>query len=271
MPGPPSHGADARRPLAVVTGASSGIGRALADQLAAHGHDLAISGSSDRVHDTARRLREDHDVEAFGYRGEAGTFAGVEDFWRFVESLQRPVAVAVLNVGIASGGTVADTELATHLQVLAINVVGTTHMAKRAIDHMVAHHSGRILVVSSMSASTPTPSAGGYGATKAFGFSLAQTIREELRDEGISVTVLLPGATDSDFHANAGMGGRTPIGREEKLAPDEVARLGYDALMAGRDMVIGGGPDVRREYEANRTTPEPEKAAAHAERTRPDA
>jgi short-subunit dehydrogenase len=96
------------------------------------------------------------------------------------------------------------------------------------------------------------------------------TLREELRDHGISVTALLPGATDSDFHSNAGMGDHTPIGRLKKFRKEEVARFGYDRLMAGDVMVVGGGDDLHAALGANRTTPEPVKAAAHATLVRPD-
>ena len=257
------------RPLAFVTGASSGIGYALAEQLAQHGYDVAISGSSDRVHESASQLRE-LGGDAWSHQADAGTYDGVEQYWRFIESLGRPIAVAVLNVGIATAGSFADTALDDHLKVLAINVTGTTHMAKRAVDHMVANGSGRILIVSSVSATTPTPYEGVYGGTKAFGYSLAETLREELRNHGIGVTALLPGATDSEFHSNAGMGAQTPIGRLKKFPKEEVARLGYEGLMAGNDMVVGGGDDLRASLAANRTTPEPVKAAAHASLVRPD-
>jgi uncharacterized protein len=260
-------GAD--RPLAFVTGGSSGIGFELAKQLAQHGHDVAISGSSERAHASAERLRE-LGVDAWGHQADASTSDGVESFWRFVERLGRPVDVAVLNVGIATGGAFADTALEDHLRVLAINVTGTTHMSKRVVDHMVSNGRGRILIVSSVSATTPTPYEGVYGATKAFGYSLAETLREELREHNVSVTALLPGATDSDFHSHAGMGADTPIGRLQKFPKEEVARLGYAALMAGDDMVVGGGDDVREVVERNRVTPEPVKAAAHARLVRPD-
>jgi short-subunit dehydrogenase len=256
-------------PLAVVTGGSSGIGYALAGQLAQHGYDVAITGSSDRVHDSAARLRE-LGVEAWSHQADAATHDGVEGFWRFVERLGRPVEVAVLNVGVAIGGAFADTTLEDHLKVVAINVTGTTHMAKRVVDHMVANRSGRIMIVASISATTPTPYEGVYGGTKAFGYNLAESLREELREHGISVTALLPGATDSDFHSNGGMGADTPIGRMEKFPKEEVARLGYEGLIAGVDMVVGGDESAREALERHRVTPEPVKAAAHAKLVRAD-
>lgn len=257
------------RPFAFVTGASSGIGYELAEQLARHGHDVAISGSSDRVHDSAERLRA-LGVEAWSHQADASTHDGVESFWRFVEALARPVDVAVLNVGIATGGAFAETPLEDHLRVLGVNVTGTTHMAKRVVDHMVANRRGRILIVSSLSALTPTPYEGVYGGTKAFGYNLAESLREELREHGVGVTALLPGATDSDFHSNAGMGADTPVGRLKKFPRAEVARLGYEGLMAGDDMVVGGGQDAHEALERHLTTPEPVKAAAHARFVRAD-
>jgi short-subunit dehydrogenase len=261
--------AHAQRPLAFVTGASSGIGYALAEQLAEHGHDVAISGSSDRVHDSAEQLRGSGG-EAWSHQADAATYEGVESFWRFVEALGRPVEIAVLNVGIAIGGAFADTSLEDHLNVLAVNVTGTTHMAKRVVDHMLANRRGRVLIVSSLSATTPTPYEGVYGGTKAFGYNLAETLREELRDHGISVTALLPGATDSNFHSRGGMGADTPIGRMKKFPKEEVARLGYEALMAGDDMVVGGGQDAHEALQRHLTTSEPVKAAAHARLVRAD-
>lgn len=124
---------------------------------------------------------------------------------------------------------------------------------------------GRILIVSSVSATTPTPYEGVYGGTKAFGYSLAETLREELREHGVSVTALLPGATDTNFHGNAGMGADTPIGRLTKFPKDEVARLGYEGLMAGHDMAVGGGDELREIVERNRITPR----ARQGRRTRP--
>ena len=260
------------RPLALVTGGSSGIGYELAAQLARRGYDLAVSGQSDRVHDAARKLSE-YGVEAHPHQGDAATYDGVESFWRFVADLDRPLNIAVLNVGIGVGGAFLDTDLDDELRMIAINCTGTVHLAKRAVQAMHTqgpdHGERRILVVSSVSATTPTPYEPVYGPTKAFGFSFAESIREELREEGIVVTALLPGATDTDFHANAGMGNTRFGDNSWKNDKTEVARQGIEALLAGDDHVVGGDEATQQQVIDHRSMSEPEKAARQGEAARP--
>ncbi len=256
------------RPLAVITGGSSGIGYELAKQFAGHGYDVAISGQSERVFDSAESLRG-LGVEAYPHRADAATYDGVEGFWTFVTDLARPVDVAVLNVGIGLGGAFVDNDLDDELTLIAINVTGTVHFAKRVVQHMVPRGEGRILIVSSLSATTPTPYETVYGPSKAFGFSFAESLREELRDSGVSVTALLPGATNSDFHANAGMGSTDFGDNSWKNDKTLVAAQGYEAVIAGIDHVVGGDDATKQEAIDNRTTPETVKAARMAEKTRP--
>ena len=142
-------------------------------------------------------------------------------------------------------------------------------MAKRVVRHMSANGGGRILVTSSVSATTPTPCETVYGPSKAFGFSFAESLREELRGSGVSVTALLPGATDSDFHANAGMGNTAFGDNSWKNDKALVARQGFEALMRGDDHVVGGDEATKRAAIDNRTTPEPVKAERMSELARP--
>lgn len=255
------------RPLAMVTGGSSGIGLELAKQFAQNGYDVAISGSSDKVFDAAKTLA-DIGVEAYPHKGDASTYEGVESFWTFASGLGRPIEAAALNVGIAIGGAFVDNTLEDEFRVIAINVTGTVHMAKRVVQHMVPNGRGRILVVSSVSGTQPTPFETVYGPSKAFGFSFGESLREELRETGVTVTTLLPGATDSEFHANAGMAS-TKIGRSKKNDKRIVAKQAFDALMNDEDHVVGGDEATKQRVIENRTTPEPVKAARHAEQTRP--
>lgn len=140
-------------------------------------------------------------------------------------------------------------------------------MAKRVVDHMVSNARGRILTTSSISATQPTPYKTVYGPSKAFGFSFAESLREELRKTGVTVTALLPGATDSNFHKNAGMGSSL-IGQSKKNDKVEVARQGIEALLNDIDHVVGGDEDTKRIAEENKTTPEVVKAAKHAKNAR---
>ncbi|WP_174000040.1 SDR family NAD(P)-dependent oxidoreductase [Agrobacterium rubi] len=257
-----------QRPLAMVTGGSSGIGLELAKQFASNGFDVAISGSSDKVTDAAEVIRS-LGAEAFPYKADASTYEGVEGFWNFVAELGRPVEAAALNVGIAKGGAFVDNSLEDEFRIIAINCTGTVHMAKRVVRHMVSNGRGRILVVSSVSATQPTPFETVYGPSKAFGFSFAESLREELRGTGVTVSALLPGATDSDFHKNAGMG-NTNIGRMKKNDKTLVAKQGFEALMNDVDHVVGGDEATKQRVMENRTTPETVKAARHAENTRPE-
>lgn len=256
--------------LAMVTGGSGGIGFELAKQFADHGFDVAISGQSGHVHESAEALRaKAKGVEVYPYQADASTYDGVEGFWKFVEGMGRPVEAAALNVGIGLGGAFVDNDLEDDLKLIAINVTGLVHMAKRVARHMTANGGGRILITSSLSATTPTPYETVYGPSKAFGFSFAESLREELQGCGISVTALLPGATDSDFHANAGMGNTTFGDNSWKNDKTEVARQGFEALMKDDDHVVGGDEATKQEFIDNRTTPEPVKAASMAEMTRP--
>lgn len=254
-------------PLAMVTGGSSGIGLELAKQFAQHGYDVAISGSSDKVFDAAKELAA-LGVQVFPHQADASTYEGVESFWTHVVALGRPIEAAALNVGIGIGGAFIDNRLEDELRLIAINITGLVQMAKHVARHMVANGRGRILITSSVSATQPTPYETVYGPSKAFGFSFAESLREELREFGVTVTALLPGATDSEFHANAGMG-NTGFGDMKKNDKRLVAKQGFDALMNDEDHVVGGDEETKRKAIENRTTPETVKAARHAQSARP--
>jgi len=256
----------ATRPLALVTGGSSGIGLELAKQFAQNGYDLVISGSSDKVRTSADELKA-LGVECFPHQADAATYEGVQGLWDFVVSLGRPLEAAALNVGIGQGGAFVDNDLEDDFKLIAINITGTVHMAKRVVKHMVDNGHGRILITSSISATQPTPYETVYGPSKAFGFSFAESLREELRDTGVTVTALLPGATDSDFHKNAGMS-NSKIGESKKNDKTEVARQGFEALMNDVDHVVGGDEATKRKAIENRTTPEVVKAHNHAKNAR---
>lgn len=252
--------------LALVTGASAGIGFEIARQLAERGHQIAGVGASDRIHELPNKLPH---TKVLPIQADLGTEDGVEHVWSQVEALGRPLDVAVLNAGKSLGGSFLDTDLEDEKQMIALNITSQVLLAKHVVRKMADQRSGRILITTSMSALTPTPYESIYGPTRAFMFSFAQGLREEMKEYGVSVTALLPGATATDFHQTAGMGNTVFGSNDWKNDPALVARRGVDALFQGKDHVIGGDTKTRRTALINKILPEAVKAHRFAKDSKP--
>jgi short-subunit dehydrogenase len=227
------------RQRAVVTGASSGIGRELARQLAAHDFDLVVAAEDDDIEHVAQELRGSG-VAVQAVRVDLARRDGVDELWSVVEGDARPLDVAVINAGVGVGGPFAETSLDDHLRLVDLNVGHTVHLAKHVVDRMVGQGSGRILITSSIAASAPAPYQATYGASKSFVQSFAEGLRRELDPHGVSVTALQPGPTDTEFFVRADMED-TKVGAGPKDDPAEVAREGFEAMMRGEDHVVTGG------------------------------
>ncbi|MFV0303151.1 MAG: SDR family NAD(P)-dependent oxidoreductase [Paracoccus sp. (in: a-proteobacteria)] len=248
---------------AFVTGGSAGIGFEIAKLLAEDNHDLLVSGSSDRVNSAADELRAlGADVDAV--KSDLATDEGTDAVWKALSASGRAIDVAVFNAGIATGGTFKDLPLEDHLRLVAINIVSPLRLAHRVVSHMVGNGRGRILLVSSMSARTPTPFEGVYGPSKAFLTSFGYGLREELRGTGVTVTILHPGSTATEFHARAGMGDTAFGDNSLKNDPVLVARQGYDAMMQGESSVVGGDEKTQQDWVEMRSMSEEDKARRHA-------
>jgi short-subunit dehydrogenase len=152
---------------------------------------------------------------------------------------------------------------------LALNVTGQIRLVKHVVGHMAERKGGHILVTTSCSALTPTPYESIYGPTRAFMLSFAQGLREEMKEYGVAVTALLPGATATDFHHAAGMDNTKFGSNDWKNDPAQVARQGLDALFAGEDHVVGGDQATKDDAARNRTLSDPVKAAEFAKSSRP--
>lgn len=250
-----------------MTGASAGIGLEIARQLADRGFDIVGVGASDRIHSLAEKLPQ---VHVHPVQVDLGSEEGVEELWRRVEEIGRPLDVAVLNAGVSLGGAFLDTDIEDEKRMIALNITSQVLLAKKVVRAMVARRAGWILITSSLSATTPTPYESIYGPTRAFMYSFAQGLREELRDSGVSVTALLPGATATGFHARAGMGNTVFGSNDWKNDPALVARRGVDALFAGRDHVVGGDRRTRLSALQNKLLPEHRKAHRFAKASRPE-
>ncbi|GAB3451458.1 SDR family NAD(P)-dependent oxidoreductase [Kineococcus endophyticus] len=253
-------------PLALVTGASAGIGFQLARQLAERGYDLVGVGASGRIADLQDRVAR---VEVLPVQADLSTAQGVDRVWAAVEATGRPLDVACLNAGRSLGGAFLDTDLDDELAMLALNVTGQVRLAKHVVRHMAPRRAGHLLVTTSCSALTPTPYESIYGPTRSFMLSFAEGLREEMAEHGVVVTALLPGATATDFHQTAGMGATKFGSIDWKNDPALVARQGLDALFADQDHVIGGDQATREDAARNRTLSDPVKAAEFARASRP--
>ena len=227
------------KPFAVVTGGSSGIGFALAEQFVQHNFDLLIAAEPDGLEDAANQLR------SFGGAVDSlavdlATFEGVDGLYQKIKAAARPVDAAAINAGFGLGGAfIGDTDLATELKMINLNVVSTVHLAKHLLTDMVARGQGRVLFTASIASISPTPYETVYGATKAFILSFSESLHNELKGTGVTTTALMPGPTDTNFFHRADMDD-TKVGAGQKDDPGDVAKQGYDALMAGKERIIAG-------------------------------
>lgn len=245
-------------PLALVTGASSGIGLSLARDLAGRGYDLVVAAEDDELHAAAEELgASGRDVVAV--QADLTNPEGVDLLYAEATGTGRPVDVLVLNAGVGVGGRFWETDLTDDLRLVDLNVRSTVHLAKLVVRDMVARGQGRVLVTASIAAKAPGPYHATYAASKAFVHSFAEGIRVELKDTGVTVTSLMPGPTDTEFFARADMED-TAVGSGRKDDPDDVAKDGVEALLAGKDHVVAGA--FRNRAMAAGSTVSPDKAAA---------
>jgi short-subunit dehydrogenase len=255
------------RPLALVTGASSGIGLELAKQFADHGFDLVVAAEDDELADAARDLAA-RGVQVEPVRVDLGTAEGVDELYQHVVDVGRPLEVAALNAGIGSGGGFDETPLDQELQLVDLNVRSTVQLAKYVVRDMVGRGQGRILFTSSIASTMPGTFAAVYNASKSFVQSFALALRTELEDRGVTVTSLMPGPTDTEFFERAGMT-ETKLGSSEKDDPADVARDGFEALMAGKERVVSASLKTKVQGRAGRLVPDSVKAKMHREQARP--
>jgi short-subunit dehydrogenase len=256
------------RKLAVVTGASSGIGFELAKVFAEEGFDLLIAAEDGELTTALEELKvSGASVEA--HRVDLATEAGVIELYRHIQNTGRPVDALALNAGVGAGGAFAtETELADELKLIDLNVRSTIHLCKLVVADMVERDEGRILFTSSIASTMPGAFQAVYNASKSFVQSFALAIRNELEDTGITITALMPGPTDTEFFERAEMED-TKVGADEKDDPAEVARQGYDALMAGKEKVVGGSFKNKVQTVAGKVIPDSKKAEMHRQMAEP--
>ena len=253
--------------LAVVTGASSGIGFELARQFAEHEFDLVIAADDEGIVGAADELR-DLRVQVEPVQADLTRAEEVERLWDRVRARGRPLAPIAINAGVGVGGPFVDNDLQEEIRLIELNVVSTVRLAKYAVRDMVSRGAGRILLTSSIAAELPAPFLAVYGASKAFVQSFAEALHNELSDTGVTVTALQPGPTDTNFFERAGMMD-TKVAVDKKDDPAEVARQGFEAMMAGKHRVVAGSLKNKAQSAIARVLPEQSKAQQHRRMTEP--
>jgi short-subunit dehydrogenase len=254
------------RQLAVVTGASSGIGLELARLFAADGFDLVIAAEDDELQNAADALRIGGGRTVEAVQVDLATPEGVEEL---VARVARPPQALALNAGIGAGGAfIGDTALADELKLIDLNVRSTVHLAKLLLPRMVERREGRVLVTSSVASTMPGPFQAVYNASKSFVQSFALALRNELKDTGVTVTSLMPGPTETEFFARADMLD-TKVGTGDKDDAADVARDGYEAMMAGKERVVSHSLSTKAQGRGSRFLPDSAKAEMHRRQAEP--
>jgi uncharacterized protein len=255
---------DNLRSYAIVTGASSGIGFELARCCAEHGFDLLIAADDHSI-DVAAVLLREYGVDVEALTVDLATPTGVE---RLVDATRgRPLDALLANAGHGLGHAFLDQDFDKVRHVINTNVTGTLDLIQRVGRGMRLRRSGRILITGAIAGAMPGTFQAVYSGTKSFIDSFAHALRNELRDSGVSVTVLMPGATDTRFFERAGLLD-TKLGPSRKDDPAMVAKVGFEAMMAGESDVVAGWKG-RIEAGASNLLPAEALAQQHGKRAEP--
>jgi short-subunit dehydrogenase len=247
------------RGLAVVTGASSGIGLELARECAKNGFDLVIA--ADRPLEEAKTELSAAGARVETVQADLATREGVEKLYAAIGG--RPVDALLANAGHGLGKGFLDQDFQEVQHVINTNITGTVHLIQKVGRDMRREASGRILIVGSIAGFMPGTFQAVYNGTKAFLDSFSWALRNELKDTGVTVTCLMPGVTDTEFFERADLMDTKVGTQENKADPAEVARIGFKAMMDGEGDVVAGLKN-KLQVAAAHITP----AAALAERHR---
>jgi short-subunit dehydrogenase len=230
------------RPVALVTGASSGIGRELARVLAREGHDLVLAARRENeLRALAGELRDRFGADALVVPADLADHDAADRIQDEVTAGGLDIEVLVNNAGLGGHGRFSDTDVEQERRTLAVNVVAVTELTKRFLPAMVARGRGWVLNVASTAAFQPGPFMAVYYASKAYVLSFTEALAEELAGTGVTATALCPGVVPSGFQEAAGMREDMPLLRSPGArSPEVVAEAAYRGMMRGRRVVIPG-------------------------------
>jgi uncharacterized protein len=252
--------------LAVVTGASTGIGFELARYAAHKDYDLIIAADEPEIEAAAETLR-DEGAEVTAVQADLATREGVDKLYQAIRASGRQVDALLANAGRGLGDAFLDQDPNAWRNVIDTNVTGTLDLIQRVARDMRQTNEGRILITGSIAGFIPGSYQAVYNASKAFLDSFAFALRNELKDTDVSVTCLMPGATETEFFDRAGMQD-TKIGASKKDDPADVAKAGFEAMLDGEGDVVTGWMNKLQSAIAN-ITPADMLAERHRRQAEP--
>ncbi len=252
--------------LAVITGASTGIGRELAKIAASEGYDLILVADEPAIDAAAGEIRasgvsvEAVETDLASFEGNDRLLAAIGD---------RRIDILIANAGRGLGHAFVTQSPDDWRRVIDTNVTGTTYLLQKVAQRMVSQGEGRILITGSIAGLIPGSYQAVYNGTKAYLDSFSYALREELKNSGVGVTVLMPGPTDTEFFRRANMLD-TPVGQDDgKEDPAKTARNGWDAMIGGSAHVVSG---VKNKIQAalSHLTPDTMLAKQHSKMAKPE-
>jgi short-subunit dehydrogenase len=226
---------------ALITGATSGIGLELAKLFAKDKYNLVIvARSQDELSQTANELQQQYGIQVISIAKDLFEPQAPFDVYQQVKGQGIQIDVLVNDAGQGQYGAFTTTDINRELDIIQLNIGAYVVFTKLYLQEMVARKSGKILQVSSLGAEIPGPLQAVYHGTKAFITSFTEAVREEVKDSGVTITILEPGVTDTDFFNKADMERAKIVAEGPRADPAKVAQDGYDALLAGKDKVVSG-------------------------------
>lgn len=229
----------------LITGASSGIGKALAHEFAGAGYDvIGVAGTQEKLEELKNELQDQFGIKVFTIQKDLATDGAAGELYKEVKQTGRTVNILVNDAGVGKRGKFVDIPSEKDSELVHLNVVSLTNLTKLYLKEMVERNEGKILNLGSIAGFQPGPLMAVYHATKAYVVSLSEAIATELDDMGseVTITCLCPGPTDTNFFSRADMEGTNVVHHKNKTMqpPEEVAKGAFEALMDGERIFIPG-------------------------------
>lgn len=219
----------------LITGATSGIGYEFAKIFIKNKYEVILVGRNETKLKELSEIAEKNSKKVFTYKIDLSLSESIDKLYEFTKTRVGEVDILINNAGIGFNGSFNDIEWENHLDVINLNIVSLTKLTKLYSDDMVKRNEGKILNIASTGAYQPGPLIGVYYASKAYVLSFSEALREEVKDKGVDVVTLCPGATKTNFSKRAGKGDL-----DVAMSAEKVAKVGYNALMKNKAICVPG-------------------------------